>query len=414
MPGRTGRPGAGAAPAEPVADRCEWRTGARLFGPDALRNRVSNAYARAARGGDLGLDRADCGLALGLAFGPPSPGPRLITRTAGTTGRPRRVIRTQASWTASFAVMAARLGITSADRYGILGDLSHSLSFYALAEALHLGASVCLTAGDPPQAMGRAVAAAEVTVLYATPTQLRALDLSTDPSFRLPMVRAVLVGGGPFDGAAAQAAHRLCPKARTEVFYGTSETSFLTLGPPRDDGAAPEFPGVDLDVRGPEGRILAPNDTGEVWVGGPYIATGYAEAESPSTKGTRTDGQGRMTLGEQGVRDADGRVRILGRGAKMVTVGDRNVFPGAVESWLLAQDGVGHAAVLPRSDALRGHRLEAAICWHGGDLDRLRAALRDALGPEAMPARLVELQDWPLLPSGKTDLARVRAALALP
>ncbi|MEM8957447.1 MAG: fatty acid--CoA ligase family protein [Pseudomonadota bacterium] len=396
-----------------MTERCDWLAGARLLAPDTLCHQVSRAYERAGERGDLALDSADLGLRVGVRFGPATHGPRLITRTAGSTGAPRRIIRSQASWTASFAIMASRFGITPADRYGVLGDLSHSLSFYALAEGLHLGASVWMAGELGPAAAARKLGEADVTVLYATPTQLRALALATNPDLSLPSVRLLLVGGGPFDGAASRAALRLFRHARTELFYGTSETSFLTLGAPCSDGKAPPFPGVDLRLQDAEGAIPAPGETGEVWIAGPYIAFGYGEGDGPFVSPPRTDDQGRMTLGERGVQDADGRIRILGRGARMVTVSDRNVFPAAVESWLLARNGVGHAAVLARPDRLRGHRLEAAICWQGGDLTRLRADLRDALGSAATPARMITLQDWPLLPSGKTDLAQVRAALDL-
>ena len=395
-----------------MSNHCDWRAGAELFGPEGLQDAVSRAYERATKGNDLALDGSDCGLPIGVRFGAPFSGPRLITRTAGSTGKPRRVIRTQASWTASFAVMAARFGITPEDRYGILGDLSHSLSFYALAEALHLGASASPSSGSTPQMMSRALQDHEVTLLYATPTQLRVLDMAGAMA-PLGSVRALIIGGGPFDGAAARAAERLFPEARLELFYGASETSFLTLGPASTTGAAFPFPGVELQIRRPDGEQCLPGETGEVWVGGPYLAAGYAKDKCPVTDGPRCDGAGRITLGERGRHLPDGTVSLLGRGAEMITVGDRNVFPAAVEAWLLAQDGIGHAAVLPRPDALRGQRLEAAICWRGGDLSGLRADLRRALGAEATPARLVALEDWPLLPSGKTDLAQLRTMLGL-
>lgn len=384
---------------------CDWRAGAEILGPANLRDTIARAYDRASRGGDLCLDAKDAGLGLGVAFGQARSGPRLITRTAGTTSRPRRVIRSQGSWTASFDVMAARFGIGPSDSYAVLGDLSHSLSFYALAEAFHLGASVHVLSGMAPRAVADRLSKAGNTVVYATPTQVRALDHALAPDLRFTTIRRLFIGGGPFDGAAGRALLRRFPAAEAALFYGTSETSFLTLGRPAQDGAASLFPGVDMKID---------PDSGEVWAGGPYIALGYGIGDAAAGDAPRLDACGRISLRETGARLPDGRVRLFGRGADMVTVADRNVFPAAVEHWLLAQDGIGHAAVLPRRDALRGNRLEAAICWTGSDLGRLRADLRMALGPEATPARLVPLAEWPLLPSGKTDMSRIRAALDLP
>ena len=239
------------------------------------------------------------------------------------------------------------------------------------------------------------------------PRHRLAWDLATDPALCFRQVRVLLAGGGPFDGAAAHAVFRRFPNARLELFYGTSETSFLTLGAARDDAALDIFPGVDLAIGGPQ-------TPGEIWAGGPYIASGYAKGDAPATGRPRCDSAGRISLGERGTLLPDGRVRLLGRGADMVPVSDRNVFPAAIEAWLLSQAGSGHAAVVPRKDALRGHRLEAAICGGCRDIGWLQAELRRSFGPEATPVRIIMLENWPVLPSGKTDLSRVRAALEHP
>ena len=90
----------------------------------------------------------------------------------------------------------------------------------------------------------------------------------------------------------------------------------------------------------------------------------------------------------------------------MVTVADQNVFPEEIEAFLLGQPGVTQAAVLPRADALRGHVLEAVVM--GGDAAALLSACRRRLGPLKTPRRVLQVGDWPLLASGKTDLAALQ------
>jgi long-chain acyl-CoA synthetase len=141
---------------------------------------------------------------------------------------------------------------------------------------------------------------------------------------------------------------------------------------------------------------------------------GYAAGDAVPASAVQRRADGFVSFGERGVSQSDGSFVLLGRGAEAVTVSDRTVFPAAIESWLMAQAGVVHAAVLVRPDPLRGHRLEAAICAQGSDLAGLRAGLRRAFGPSGCPTRIVALDDWPMLPSGKTDREALQAGLAQP
>ena len=103
---------------------------------------------------------------------PVSPQPSLfITFTGGTTGTPKAILRDQSSWLYSFA----RQGIVPNDRVAVLGALSHSLALYATVEALHQMADVYLLSGLRPRAQLDAIRGHDVTVLYATPTQLKLL-----------------------------------------------------------------------------------------------------------------------------------------------------------------------------------------------------------------------------------------------
>ncbi|MBV7407796.1 AMP-binding protein [Maritimibacter sp. DP1N21-5] len=322
------------------------------------------------------------------------------TATGGTTGQAKAIRRTHSSWIASFRVNAAELGLTDADRYGVLGPEVHSLSLYAMVEAAFLGADIHALAGLGPRAQARALDG--VSVLYATPTQLRLL---VGTGITLPALRHVLCGGGRMGADLRRAVATLCPKAVVREFYGAAETSFIAWG----DGTGPEgsvgraYPGVSLRVDAPPGEV------GDIWIKSPYLAEGYVG--DGITPLEQVDGH--VSLGEMGRIDEAGFLTVLGRRNRMVTIADQNVFPEAIEERCLAHPDVDFCAVVPVPDPLRGHVLVAAI---GARPERttgpevtaqLLADCRTAFGPLAAPRRFMVLDDFPLTAAGKPHYAEV-------
>jgi long-chain acyl-CoA synthetase len=93
----------------------------------------------------------------------------------------------------------------------------------------------------------------------------------------------------------------------------------------------------------------------------------------------------------------------------MVTVAGQNAYPEAMELFLLSQPRVARAAVVPRPDVRRGHVLEAVVMG-AIDAPALLAALRAQFGPLIAPKRVQIRADWPLLASGKVNLAAIAGA----
>ncbi len=314
--------------------------------------------------------------------------PMFETLTSGSTGAPRRIRRSHASWIASFAVNAARFGIGPGARVAVLGRLVHSLSLYGAMEGMHLGAEVHLLDGLRPDRQRAALADWRVTHLYATPAQLRLL--TERPGAACPSLAVILVGGSKLDTGLRAALVGLAPAARIVEFYGAAETSFITLA----DEATPEgsvgqaYPGVTLDLR-----------DGLVWVKSPYLFEGYAGDPG----GARWQ-DGWLSVGEAGRLEA-GYLILLGRAGRMVTVADQNVFPEEIEALLERFPGIRHAAVLPRPDPRRGSVLIAVVQGDRAQEPDILVALRRALGPLKTPKALIWRQEWPMLASGKTDLA---------
>ncbi len=386
-----------------MADQFQWHEAARLFDGQGREQRPVRQVLTtiAAKPSALALACALAAAGQGFRIGgqgpAPAPGsaPVFETLTGGSTGKPRRIRRTQASWIANFTVNAGLFGIGPGASVAVLGRLEHSLAVYGALEGLHLGASVHMMDDLRPDRQARQLRDKRITHLYATPAQLRLILAGYGTTW--PDLRHVLIGGSKFDAVLRDRLDAVAPHAGIHEFYGASETSFITLTnatTPRGSVGEP-YPGVEIDIR-----------AGEVWVKSPYLFEGYAS--DPGT--ARWDGDW-LSVGEMGVWDGPSLV-LLGRAGRMVTVADQNVFPEEVEAFLMAQPGVDHAAVVARPDVARGRAIIAVVQGDRALEPAILATCRVALGPLKSPKVLVWREDWPVTASGKTDLAAIERGLA--
>ena len=318
-----------------------------------------------------------------------------LTLTGGSTGTPKAICRTQASWRASFAVNQRLFDWQAGRAVATLGHPVHSLALYAIAEALHLGRDAHVLADFTAPKARAHLAEQQVETLYATPAQLWLLAHGRAPE-TLPDLRDILCGGGKLDSATQDAIVTLCPNAQVRHFYGAAETSFITLS----DGQTPRgsvgraYPDVSLKLR-----------NSEVWVRSPYLCEGYANSDTQ----LRRDADGYVTVGELGEIDAQGHLWITGRADRQVQIADQSVSPEQVEEVIATLTDGQACAVVAVPDARRGARLVAAV--HGahdaGLAQQIKARCQSRFGPLIAPRQVVFLHDWPSLPSGKTDLAQV-------
>tara|TARA_R110002049_G_scaffold44333_3_gene129919 strand:+ start:168180 stop:169421 length:1242 start_codon:yes stop_codon:yes gene_type:complete len=329
---------------------------------------------------------------------------QILTLTGGSAGQPKAVRRTQASWIASFTANAARFTYGPADSIAVLGQLGHSLALYGVLEALHLGLDAHVLSDLGPGAQAARMAAAEVSTLYTTPTQLRLLARGATGQ-PLSALRLILCGGGALDADTRRAAATLAPKAAIHEFYGAAETSFITLSDATTPAGAVgrAYPGVTLRILTDDGKPT--RGIGTVWVRSPYLFDGYALGHSTETRWR----DGFVTVGEMGQLDEDGNLWLKGRRSRMITIADQNVFPETVEALITAHLRCA-CAVLPRPDPMRGQHLVAIVdaAPDRAIADQIATQITDAcrarFGPLATPKQVFFHPSLPLLPSGKIDL----------
>jgi O-succinylbenzoic acid--CoA ligase len=155
-----------------------------------------------------------------------------------------------------------------------------------------------------------------------------------------------------------------------------------------------------------DGVAVAVGDDGRVRLGGPTLFDGY-EDDPDLTAEVLVDGW--FLTSDAGRLDEDGRLEVLGRIDDMVVSGGVNVPAPAVAARLRAHPAVAAAEVLGVPDAEWGQRVVAFVVGDLG-LDAARDWVAATHPRSWAPRQLVPLDDLPLLPNGKPDRLRLRAA----
>jgi len=341
----------------------------------------------------------------------PEPDPNLpfyVGFTSGSTGMPKGFRRSSRSWEASFRADATEFAIAPDDIVLAPGSLTHSLFLYALANGLHAGATVVFCRRLQPHSALRLLREHEATVLYGVPTQLALLaDAAAQDGSEFPHMRLVLSSGAKWFGADTPRLRRAFPAAEFAEFYGASELSFVTVrkdGEPVPPGSVGRpFSGVTVTIRDGSGGRVPSGGSGYVFAESPYLFSGYACGDS----GDLLRAGEAISVGDIGYLDENGALYLTGRANRMIVSSGKNVYPEEIEAVLERHPGVETAAVLAEPDARRGERLVGLVRVRGGapvTRSDLVAHARSRLPLYKVPRVYAGVTEWPLLPSGKTDL----------
>jgi 3-oxocholest-4-en-26-oate---CoA ligase len=133
----------------------------------------------------------------------------------------------------------------------------------------------------------------------------------------------------------------------------------------------------------------------------------YNDAERSARTFVEIDGARWALPGDMAVVDADGSIRLLGRGALCINSGGEKVFPEEVEAVVKAHPDVADAVVVGAPDARWGERVVAVVQPARGDrrptLASLQAHCRPQLAGYKVPRALHVVDAIARSPAGKAD-----------
>jgi acyl-CoA synthetase (AMP-forming)/AMP-acid ligase II len=217
----------------------------------------------------------------------------------------------------------------------------------------------------------------EVPLLHLVPPIL--LGLAKYPGeLQLPHLRAALVGAAPLSAELAAEFTRRTGAMVYQV-YGMTEVAGASHLGSRDP--ARNKPGsIGSLIGSAEARVVstetaadvAPGETGEIWVRGPFVMKGYFE--DPEATALTIDRDGWLHTGDIGHVDADGDFWVVDRVKELIKYKGLQVAPAELEAVLLQHPAVADCAVYPQDDAEAGEIPKAAVV-----LKRDTAATSDEL-----------------------------------
>ena len=309
----------------------------------------------------------------------------VVIATSGSTGEPKGVQLSAAALVHSARASLRRLGARPGERWLCSLPTSHIAGLGVLVRSLVAGTAPVVTDRLGPVELG----AAGCAFISLVPTQLRRmLDAGAD----LAAFRAILAGGAAVP--ASLLAEARAAGARVVTTYGMSETCGGCV-----------YDGVPLD-----GVQVRTGAGGQIRIGGPVVFSGYRNR--PDLTAAALD-DGWFVTSDVGRLGADGRLTVRGRADEMINTGGEKVAPAEVAAILAGCPGVREAAVFGEPDPQWGERVTAAVVpidpAAPPNLAQLRAAVRQRMPSYAAPKALILVPELPLLPSGKPDLAAIRA-----
>jgi acyl-CoA synthetase (AMP-forming)/AMP-acid ligase II len=207
----------------------------------------------------------------------------------------------------------------------------------------------------------------------------------------LVSLKRLILGGGHWRPSIGEALVRSCllPKAQVFLFYGSAECSFIGRSSPGEWPAYRPFASVELQMKDEELWVRSPMTLAP----GQWLPTGDRVRRLPS-------------------EDA---FEIIGRCSRCFKHLGAWVSPEPIEAWLMEQVFDGRAlALLPVREGGRAERLRFTLAIKAepqGEQIRLADALqaRYKMAFPSAPAisRTVDIADWPVVASGKTDYLRL-------
>ena len=348
----------------------------------------------------------------------------LLLYTSGTTGHPKGVM------VSHYALSMAR---HSDQQIPGLSALIEGIPILSAMPNFHIGGmswvlmglarrqTVVLTADPGPANMLKLFREYGAEHSFIVPTVLRAiLDDLKSRGDAPPKLGTLQYGAMPIGESLLRESLDTFGCRFVQYFGMTENTGSVTVLEPQDhDPSRPHllksvgkpYPGMSLEIRGPDRQVLPRGEAGEIWIQSPTRLSGYWNLPD-KTRDVLVDGW--YATGDGGYVDDEGFLYLTDRIKDMIVSGGENVYPVEVEEALRQHPAVLDAAVVGVSDARWGELVAAVVELRPGQSatdEELRAFARERIAGYKCPKLIRFAAPLPRTASGKVKRADLRRQL---
>lgn len=337
------------------------------------------------------LARSCAELGAGKTFEPPegfSPdSPAIHMFSSGSTGKSKRITRSQAQLMAEYHALARTVGLGSEERILCTVPLYHAHGFVnAMLAALMSGGTLVLPTQEfNARSTLRSLAEHGVTMYPSVPFMLKILaDTRLAETLDLRALRLVISAGAPLPEAVAQQFWGRFGIPISQL-YGSTETGAMTINlqhaADKPTSVGRPMVGYEAEVRDEGGDSLGAGETGEIWFRSSAMTSRYDDLPEVTAQ---CFAAGWFFAGDTGYADGDGDLYITGRKKLMINVAGLKVDPLEVEAVISQHPAVAEVVVLGVAHNGYGEKIKAVI------VPRMKGACSEAEVIEYAAARLAE------------------------
>ncbi len=294
--------------------------------------------------------------------------------TSGSTGKPKAAMLTHRSLLANVEALLSLsdpAAVTAQDRVLAVLPLFHVYSLNAvLSLGLAAGATVVLSDRFSAAGTVELIQKESVTVVAGAPPMYVAWSIEPHLSRALADVRLLTSGAAPLHPALFDQIRTRTGKSVWEG-YGLTEcspvvTTSLASGVAKAGSVGAPLPNLEVrvvpgDDPPQDDAWVDEDETGEIWVRGPSVFSGYW----PAGEGGPDD-NGWFATGDMGYFDGDGDLHLVDRRSDLILVSGFNVYPREVEDVLNQHEGIRESAVTGVAHPYSGEAVKAFVVLEPG------------------------------------------------
>lgn len=350
--------------------------------------------------------------------------PAILYFTSGTTGYPKMVLHTHASYPIGHVVTGKFwLDLTPDDLHWNLSDTGWAKAAWSsLFGPWSVGSAIFIYRqyGKPdPGAILSQFEQHSVTSFCGPPTIFRMLVQTDLTKYRYDSLRSCVAAGEPLNPEVIDAWKRGTGLTIRDG-YGQTETVVLVANFPgmevRPGSMGKPSPGFTVDVIGDDAQPAPARQEGDIAVRvKPERPVGLFKEywQDPEATASRFVGDWYIT-GDRAYRDEDGYLWFVGRADDVIISAAYRIGPFEVESALVEHRAVVEAAVVGKPDPERGEIVKAFVTLAPGyePSDELARELQDHVksvtAPYKYPREIEFVEELPKTISGKIRRVELR------